>query len=212
MALYVVVIGPPGAGKGTQAKKLACALGLAHVSTGDLFRDNIRDGTDLGKRVEATLSGGGLVPDELTIALVNKRLQYSDCARGAVLDGFPRTLRQARSLDDMLEKSGDRVVLAPYISVRDEVIFERLTYRRVDLSTGKIYHLQHRPPPPGTEVTQRADDRQVTVRKRITEFYKNTAPLIAHYTEKEVLQEIDGEQPIEAVTKQLLAAVNIEAE
>ena len=84
MALYVVVIGPPGAGKGTQAKKLACALGLAHVSTGDLFRDNIRDGTDLGKRVEATLSGGGLVPDELTIALVNKRLQYSDCARGAV--------------------------------------------------------------------------------------------------------------------------------
>jgi len=128
------------------------------------------------------------------------------------LDGFPRTLRQARSLDDMLEKSGDRVVLAPYISVRDEVIFERLTYRRVDLSTGKIYHLQHRPPPPGTEVTQRADDRQVTVRKRITEFYKNTAPLIAHYTEKEVLQEIDGEQPIEAVTKQLLAAVNIEAE
>lgn len=207
MAVFVVVIGPPGAGKGTQAKKLSETLVLPHVSTGELFRDNIRDRTELGKRVEVIISGGVLVPDELTISLVRDRLRHSDCMPGVILDGFPRTPGQARALDEMLDEDGNRVVLVPHIRVRDEVILERLTDRRVDVRTGKTYHLKYNPPPPSAEVEQRPDDHPETVRIRIAEYYRNISPLLAYYTERGVLHEFDGEQPIKVVTSQLLAAV-----
>lgn len=207
MPVHMVVIGPPGAGKGTQAMMLADILGIAHVSTGELFRKNISDGSELGMQVETILSSGRLVSDELTISLVRDRLQHTSCQRGAVLDGFPRTPEQAEALDDILDKDGNRVDLVPYIRVRDETIIDRLTSRRVDVNTGNIYHVRYNPPPLGVEVEQRADDIPETVQTRIAEYYKNTAPLIEYYTSKGVLQEFDGEQTVEAVSEQLLAAV-----
>ena len=207
MAVYVVVIGPPGAGKGTQAIKLSETLQITHVSTGELFRGNIRDGTELGKRVDAVLSRGELVSDELTIALVRDRLEQLDCERGAVMDGFPRTAAQAQALDEILDDDGDCVMLAPYIHVTDKVIIERLTGRRVDARTGETYHVKYNPPPLGLEVEQRLDDCQETVQTRINEYHKNTASMLAHYTDRGVLQEFDGEQPINVLTDQLLAAL-----
>ena len=139
---YLVMIGPPGAGKGTQSTRLAKRLGIAHVSTGDIFRDNIRNETDLGKSVKVLLESGKLVPDKVTIALVKERLQESDCQGGAVLDGFPRTPAQAAALDYMLEQQGFCVNVAPYISVEDEVVVERLSGRRTENGQDLSHHIR----------------------------------------------------------------------
>ena len=147
MALYLEMLGLPGAGKGPQAKLLAERLGLQQLSTGDLFRDKIRQQTALGKQVQEVLRKGDLVSDELTIALVQDRLQKPDCDAGVVFDGFPRTVAQADALAGLLAMTGGGVVLVPFINVRDEAVVERLTARRTDKRDGKIYHLVYNPPP-----------------------------------------------------------------
>ena len=207
MQLYLVMLGPPGAGKGTQAKTISQELDIAHISTGDLFRDNIARKTELGKQVEEILASGALVPDELTVAMVRQRFQESDAKNGAVLDGFPRTPVQAEALDSLLAEFDAAIALVPYVRVSDSLLVERLTGRRTDDQTGKIYHLKYNPPPPDAELTHRPDDQEDTVRKRLQEYEKNTAPLIDYYREKGVLQEIDGEQSIEAVNANLLGII-----
>ena len=207
MATFLVLIGPPGAGKGTQASRLAENLGLAHVSTGDMFRDNIRDDTQLGARVKMLLESGTLVPDELTIAMVRDRIQHPDCHQGCVLDGFPRTPVQADALDSMLAEQGSLVNIAPYISLDDGAAIERLTGRRTDRRTGKTYHLRYDPPPEDAELEQRPDDSEETVQHRLDEYYENTAPLLEYYEERGVLQQFDGELSMDTLTEALMIAV-----
>lgn len=214
MPIYLVMIGLPGAGKGTQADVLSREKGLTHISSGDLFRDNIKRQTELGKRVESILKSGALVPDDLTIAMVRERLKEPDCAAGAVLDGFPRTPAQAVALDAMLNEMGGRVNLVPYIKVRDEVLVARLSGRWTCKICGSVYHEKFNPPQKagkcdkdGSDLIQRPDDKAETVKTRIAEYVKNTAPLIAHYQAQGLLAEVDGGQDIEAVTASMLAAV-----
>jgi len=215
MPIYLVLIGLPGAGKGTQAAILSQKKGLRHVSSGDLFRDNIKRQTELGKQVGAILKRGALVPDDVTIEMVRERLSRPDCAAGAVLDGFPRTPAQAEALNRMLGEFGGKVNLVPYIKVSEPVLVERLTGRWTCKGPGQhVYHLKFNPPKmagvcdvDGAELFQRPDDQEETVTKRIAEYLKNTAPLIEHYRKLSLLIEIDGEQAIEQVTDQLLNAV-----
>jgi adenylate kinase len=214
MPIYLVLIGLPGAGKGTQAGILSKEKGLTHVSSGDLFRDNIKRQTDLGKQVEAILKSGALVPDDVTIAMVRDRLLQPDCVAGAVLDGFPRTPAQAIALNTMLGDLGGKVNLVPYIKVRDEVLIERLSGRWTCKVCGSVYHEKFNPPQvagkcdkDGSDLTQRPDDKAETVKTRIEEYLKNTAPLIEHYRAQGLLVEINGEQEIEKVTGELLGSV-----
>ncbi|MEK7312297.1 MAG: adenylate kinase [Chloroflexota bacterium] len=212
--MYLVMIGLPGAGKGTQAALLSKRRGLTHVSSGDLFRDNIKRQTELGKQVEAILRSGALVPDDVTIAMVRDRLKQPDCVEGAVLDGFPRTPAQAEALNKMLGELGGKVNLVPYIKVPDEVLVERLTGRWTCKGPGQhVYHMKFNPPKvsgvcdiDGAQLFQRPDDQEETVVRRIAEYVKNTAPLIEYYRERGLLAEINGEQDIEKVTAELLAA------
>ncbi len=215
MAIYLVMIGLPGAGKGTQAALLSKQRGLTHLSSGDLFRDNIKRQTELGRQVEAILKSGALVPDDVTIAMVRDRLKQPDCQEGAVLDGFPRTPAQAEALNKMLGQLGGKVNLVPYIKVPDEVLVERLTGRWTCKGPGQhVYHMKFNPPKvsgvcdnDGAPLFQRPDDQEETVVRRIAEYVKNTAPLIEYYRERGLLAEINGEQDIEKVTAELLAAV-----
>jgi adenylate kinase len=214
MAIYLVMIGLPGAGKGTQAALLSKRRGLIHVSSGDLFRDNIERQTELGKQVEAILKSGALVPDDVTIAMMRDRLKQPDCVEGAVLDGFPRTPAQAEALNKMLGELGGKVNLVPYIKVRDEALVERLTGRWTCKGPGQhVYHMKFNLPKvsgvcdiDGAQLFQRPDDQEETVVRRIAEYVKNTAPLIEYYRERGLLAEINGEQDIEKVTAELLAA------
>lgn len=214
MPIYLVLIGLPGAGKGTQAGVLSQEKGLTHLSSGDLFRDNIKRQTDLGKQVEAIMKTGALVPDDVTIAMVRDRLLQAEYAAGAVLDGFPRTPAQAVALNVMLGELGGKVNLVPYIKVRAEVLVERLSGRWTCKVCGAVYHQKFNPPQvagkcdkDGSELTQRPDDKAETVKTRIEEYFKNTAPLIEHYRNQDLLVEIDGEQVIEMVTADLLNVV-----
>lgn len=214
MPIYLVLIGLPGAGKGTQAVALSQNKGLAHVSSGDLFRDNIKRQTELGKKVEAILKSGALVPDDVTIAMMRDRLMQDDCKGGAILDGFPRTPAQAEALNAMLAELGGTVNLVPYIKVREEVLIERLSGRWTCKTCGTVYHEKFNPPKQagvcdkdGGELTQRPDDKSETVVTRINEYMKNTAPLIDYYRAHGLLAEINGEQEIEQVSAELIGAV-----
>lgn len=211
--MYIVMLGPPGAGKGTQAKKIAEALDLVHVSTGDLFRDNLKNETELGKLAQHYMTQGELVPDDVTIRMVEERLSRPDCKEGAVLDGFPRTPTQAESLDVLLEKLGGEVVAVPYVKVPDEVLVERLSGRWISPS-GRVYHEKYNPPTvkwiddiDGSQLYQREDDKPETVSHRIEVYTEQTAPLISYYQDKNLLCEIDGTQSIEQVTDDIMKAV-----
>jgi adenylate kinase len=212
-AMYIVMLGPPGAGKGTQAKKLAQTLGLVHVSTGDLFRENLKNETELGKLAQTYMNAGELVPDDVTVRMVEDRFSRSDCAKGAVLDGFPRTPAQAQALDELLEKFDSQVKVVPYIKVPDDVLVERLSGRWMSQS-GRVYHEKYNPPKvkwiddvDGSPLYQREDDKPGTVRHRIEVYNEQTAPLINYYQEKGLLAEIDGTQTIETVFDNLMDAV-----
>jgi adenylate kinase len=207
------MLGPPGAGKGTQAKKLAQALGLVHVSTGDLFREHLKNETELGQLAQSYMNQGELVPDDVTIRMVEDRLEQPDCGQGAVLDGFPRTPAQAEALERLLEKFDAGVKVVPYIKVPDEVLVERLSGRWMSRS-GRVYHAQHNPPTvkwiddiDGSQLFQREDDKPETVRHRIKVYTEQTAPLINYYRQKGLLVEIDGTQPIDEVATDLMKAV-----
>ena len=212
-ATYIVMLGPPGAGKGTQAKILAEKLGLVHVSTGDLFRENLSQETELGKLASSFMVKGELVPDGVTIAMVQERLSRPDCAMGAVMDGFPRTPAQAEAFETLLAEIDGKVDLVPFISVPNEVLVERLSGRWMS-HAGRVYHALYNPPKvkwvddvDGSPLYQRDDDKPETVLHRINVYYDQTSPLIDFYRQAGTLIEIDGTQEIEQVTEDLLKAV-----
>ncbi|MDQ7011074.1 MAG: adenylate kinase [Mariprofundaceae bacterium] len=214
MAAYIVFLGPPGAGKGTQAKILAKRINLPHISTGDIFRENIGQQTALGRLAQEYTEKGELVPDDVTIGMIRERLQRPDCARGAILDGFPRTLAQAEALDSLLAEFNSQVSLVPFIQVDDDVLVSRLTGRWICRAAGHIFHEKFNPPArpgvcdfDGSALYQRKDDLPETVRFRIQVYRENTAPVVAYYRQKDLLLEVNGEQPIEKVAETLLAAL-----
>lgn len=174
MGKYIVLLGPPGAGKGTQAELLAEKTGLAHISSGDIFRENLKAQTELGILAQSYMNRGELVPDDLTIAMIRERLSRADCAEGAILDGFPRTPAQAQALSQMLSELNGKVVSVPYISVPAEVLIARLSGRWTCRAQGHIYHILYHPPKTagicdedGSELYQREDDQPATVERRI---------------------------------------------
>jgi adenylate kinase len=212
---YIVLLGPPGAGKGTQASRLSDTLGLPHVSTGDLFRDHLSRETELGKLAQGYMDRGDLVPDDVTIGMVEERIGRPDCQQGAILDGFPRTLNQAARLSEILSDRGHRVLVALLIDVSDDEVLRRLTGRRICSSCGAVYNIAFDPPEGdacdkcGGELEQREDDRPQTVRNRLYTYYKETSPLIGFYFARNLLAKVDGEQAIADVQAGLLAAVQV---
>jgi adenylate kinase len=215
MADLIVLLGPPGAGKGTQAKVLGEQLGLAHISSGDLFRENLQKKTELGVLAKTYMDRGELVPDDVTIAMIRERMQRPDCARGAILDGFPRTVPQAEALDAWLAGSGlGAVRKVPYIKVEEADLVVRLGGRWTCRANGHVYHVKFNPPKKsgvcdldGSELYQREDDKEETVKNRIRVYFRQTSPLIAYYQKKNILVEVDGKKAIDEVTADLLAAL-----
>ncbi|HTX79730.1 MAG TPA: adenylate kinase [Longilinea sp.] len=214
MAKYIVLLGPPGAGKGTQAEVISQKYGLVHVSSGDLFRENISAQTELGKMAKSYLDQGALVPDDVTIGMVRERLSRPDCKAGALLDGFPRTPAQASALNEILAGWGSKVDMVPYISVPADVLIERLSGRWVCKAEGHTYNEKSNPPKvagkcdiDGSELYQREDDKPETVKNRIQVYSQQTAPLIDFYRKQGVLVEIDGTLSIEKVSEEMLAAI-----
>lgn len=215
MATYIVMLGPPGVGKGTQAKILAEKTSLAHVSSGDLFRYNIKHQTELGQLAQSYMNKGELVPDDVTIAMIRDRLARPDCLAGAILDGFPRTPAQAEALKQMLSDFGGDVDYVPFINADEEVLVKRLSGRWTCRAHGHVFHEEFNPPKvsgvcdlDGSELYQRDDDKVETVKRRIQVYSEQTAPLIKYYREAGKLVEINGAQPIEDVTAALMGAVS----
>jgi adenylate kinase len=211
--MHLILLGPPGTGKGTQAKLIAERLGLLHVSSGDLFREAIQQGTDLGRGAKEYMDRGELVPDELTIAMIEERIQKPDAQQGVVFDGFPRTLKQAQALDEALSRQGKAADAALLVTASDDEIVRRLSGRRLCPSCGEIYHEQSRPPTRagvcdacGATLAQRDDDQPAVVRERLRR-QRPPDELLDHYRAQARLVEINGEQEMEAVTGDLLAAI-----
>lgn len=213
MATYIVLLGPPGVGKGTQARVLAKETGLVHVSSGDLFRENIKNQTELGKLAKSHMDKGELVPDDVTIAMIKERISQPDCKTGAILDGFPRTPEQAEALDEMLlDLNGSAVDLAPFINAPEGVLVERASGRWTCSAQGHIYHEKFSPPKQegicdvdASELYQRDDDKVETITKRIRVYLEQTAPLVDYYKQMALLKEIDGSKTTEEVTEALLS-------
>ena len=197
--MKIIMLGAPGAGKGTQAKMIAEKYSIPHVSTGDIFRANIKNGTDLGKQAKEYMDAGKLVPDELTVKILLDRGAQEDCKNGYVLDGFPRTIPQAEVLDQELTKLGDHVDHAINVDVPDENIVKRMSGRRACLNCGATYHLEHIPPKQegicdkcGSQLVLRDDDKEETVLNRLKVYHDQTQPLIDYYTKKNSLKTVDG--------------------
>jgi adenylate kinase len=214
MAKFIVLLGPPGAGKGTQAQIVSKTLELAHISSGDIFRENLKNQTELGKLAQTYMDKGVLVPDDVTIAMIHDRLNRSDCNNGALLDGFPRTPAQAQALDEIFGESNQRIGCVPYINVPAETLIERLSGRWTCPTCGFVYHEKFNPPKvegicdkDQSELYQRVDDKAETVKKRIDVYWEQTSPLIDYYKKSGLLNEIDGTQSIDVVTNQLLEAI-----
>ncbi len=214
MVTFIVLLGPPGVGKGTQAEILAEKTNLAHVSSGDLFRENIKNQTELGKLAKSFMDKGELVPDGVTISMIRDRISRPDCEAGAILDGFPRTPTQADALEKMLSEFGGEVNAVPYITAAETVLVERTGGRWTCRDHGHIYHEKFSPPQEagicdfdGSELYQRDDDKVETVTKRIRVYLEQTMPLVEYYRKLGKLLEIDGAQPVEQVTKVLLSAL-----
>ncbi|MCC7117053.1 MAG: adenylate kinase [Anaerolineales bacterium] len=215
MATFIVLLGPPGAGKGTQAKILAEKTKLAHVSSGDLFRENFKKQTELGRLAQSYMDKGELVPDDVTIKMIKDRLTQPDCQAGAILDGFPRTPAQADALEIMLADFNGQVDLVPYITASEETLVERIGGRWTCRAQGHIYHQTFSPPKQagvcdldGSELYQREDDKAETVRNRIRVYFEQTMPLVEYYRKAGKLIEIDGMQNVEKITERLLDALN----
>lgn len=211
-ALVVVLLGPPGSGKGTQASQLCQKLGITHISTGDIFRENIKNKTPLGEKANDYISKGQLVPDGVTLDMLQARVAKPDCTKGYLLDGFPRTVAQAEALDKRLPAQAEVVVLN--LTVPDDVIIQRATGRLLCRSCDNIQHRTFSPPKKagicdrcGGELYTRADDAESVVRERLTVYHKQTAPVVAYYRERDMLQEVNGEQAPAKVFDELLAEI-----
>jgi len=215
MSTYFVLLGPPGAGKGTQAQAISKTLGLPHISSGDLFRENLKNQTELGKLAKGFIDRGELVPDDVTIAMIRDRLSNPDCKPGALLDGFPRTPAQADAFAAMLVGFAGRVNGVPYIRVPEKVLIERLTGRWTCRAQGHVFHEKFNPPHKAgicdfdsSELYQREDDKAETVINRIQVYFQQTMPLIEYYKKAGLLLEVDGTQSIQQVTAELMAALS----
>ena len=209
--MKIIMLGAPGAGKGTQAKQIADKYSIPHISTGDIFRANIRNGTELGKKAKQYMDQGALVPDELTCDLVMDRIQQDDCKNGFVLDGFPRTIPQAEALDAALGKINEKMDYAIDVDVPDENIVNRMSGRRACLNCGATYHLISIPPKVegicdrcGSEIVLREDDKPETVQKRLKVYHEQTQPLIDYYKNQGILKSVDGTQPMDEVFKAIV--------
>lgn len=207
--MKVILIGPPGSGKGTQAKRLAAKLGVPHISTGDMLREAVADGTPLGLQAAPIMKSGALVSDDLILGIVNERFGKPDMERGFILDGFPRTLVQAEGLDKIVGNGSERLRVTELL-VPDDAIVRRITLRRTCPSCGAIYHLENNPPTAdnvcdrcGAEVIARADDTEEAVRKRLDAFHRDTVPVTDYYKSKSVLREVDGIGPIDEVFERI---------
>ena len=214
MTRFIVLLGPPGAGKGTQAEAISARLHLPHISSGDIFREHLKNQTELGKLAAGFINKGELVPDDVTIAMIRERLSRPDCHAGALLDGFPRTPAQAQALATFLSEVNGQVKHVPYICVPEDVLIERLAGRWTCRESGHVFHEKYNPPKlqgicdfDGSKLYQREDDKAETVKRRIHVYMEQTQPLIAYYREHGVLREVDGIKTIEQVTKDLLLAL-----
>ena len=212
--MKIIMLGAPGAGKGTQAKKIAAKYGIPHISTGDIFRANIKNGTELGKKAKAYMDQGLLVPDELTVDLVIDRLAKEDCAEGCILDGFLRTIPQAEALDKALAAKSEKVDFAINCDVPDEAIIQRMGGRRACLGCGATYHLVYAAPKQegicdtcGKELVLRDDDKPETVEKRLKVYHDQTQPLIDYYTQAGIIRTVDGTKDLEEVFQDIVAVL-----
>ena len=213
--MKIVMLGAPGAGKGTQADKIAEKYTLPHISTGDIFRKNIKEGTELGKEAKSYMDAGKLVPDELTVRLLLDRVANDDCKNGYILDGFPRTIPQAEALDAELTKLGEKIDFAINVDVPDENIIGRMSGRRACPKCGATYHIRHLPPKKegncdscGTELVIRDDDKPETVKNRLAVYHEQTQPLIEYFEKKGVLHTIDGTIDAQDVFKAIESILN----
>lgn len=209
--MHILLMGPPGAGKGTQAAELVKAFDIPHISTGDMFRAEAKEGTELGKQAKACMDAGKLVPDSVTIGIVRERLAKDDCKKGFILDGFPRTVEQADALTGILKDLGLTLTRVLNISVPAEDLIERAVGRRICKKCGATYHTKFNPPKKegicdvcGSELFQRADDTAETMKNRLSVYEASTKPLIDYYKAAGVYTEVDGRQPIEKVTQDLI--------
>ena len=209
--MKIVMLGAPGAGKGTQAKKIAGKYGIPHVSTGDIFRANIKNGTKLGMQAKAYMDAGNLVPDEITIGMLLDRIHQEDCEKGYVLDGFPRTIPQAESLTAALKERGESIDYAIDVDVPDENIIRRMSGRRACLSCGATYHIVYNAPKKegvcdqcGEPLVLRDDDKPETVQNRLNVYHRQTQPLIDYYKKEGILAQVDGTQDMEQVFQDIV--------
>lgn len=214
--MRIILLGAPGSGKGTQAAVIQERVSIPHISTGDIFRSNIKNGTELGKKAKEYMDKGMLVPDELTIDIVKDRLQQDDCKNGFILDGFPRTIPQAEYLDNALKNLGIKLDIALNIHVPDEAIIQRMSGRRVCPKCGATYHTIFNPPAAGnlctacgSEVVQRDDDREETVVNRLKTYHNQTEPLIEYYTKQDIVVKVEGTEGIEATTREVFKALGV---
>ncbi len=209
--MKLVLLGAPGAGKGTQAKRIAENYNIPHISTGDIFRENIKNNTELGQKAKAYMDQGLLVPNELVLELIMERFKAPDCKNGYVLDGFPRTIPQAKALDEALEKNNDRIEYAINVDVDDDVIINRMSGRRACLNCGRTYHVKTlRPKVEDTcdycnsKLVLRDDDKPETVKKRLDVYHKQTQPLLDYYNEKGILHNVDGTGEIDRIYNDII--------
>jgi adenylate kinase len=215
--LNIIFIGPPGSGKGTQAKRLASRFGIPHISTGDMLREAVADGTELGLQAAPIMASGGLVSDDLMIGIINDRLAKSDAQKGFILDGFPRTIVQAEKLDNIVETktgNGHGGLRVLQLLVPDDAIVRRITQRRTCVQCGAIYHLENNPPANdsvcdrcGAEVIARADDTEEAVRKRLEAFHRQTLPVATYYKAKSILREVDGVGPVDEIFERITTSL-----
>ena len=206
MAKTYIFLGPPGAGKGTQAQRLVEEKGFVQISTGDILREAVKKGTELGKKAKEYMEARKLVPDEIIIGIIKDKLKELE-DKDIILDGFPRTIPQAEALDKMLPEVGRKLDGVILFDVPDEEVIKRLSGRRVDPKTGKVYHIIYNPPPEGVEVIQRDDDKEEVIKKRLEVYHSQTAPLIEYYKKKNKLQLIDATRPPDEVYKELLSMI-----
>ena len=213
--MLIILLGPPGAGKGTQAEFLVQKYGLAYISTGEILRSAVKKGTAMGKQAKQYMDQGQLVPDEVVVGIVQERLLEPDCGQGALLDGFPRTVVQARSLDRVLGEMNSRLDAVVHIAVEEEELIARLTGRRVCRDCGATYHVKFNPPKVrnicdqcGGELSQRDDDSLATVTERLLVYKKQTEPLIEYYQKRNLLYTIDGNQEIGAISTQIITVLD----
>lgn len=212
--MKLILLGPPGAGKGTQAKMLTDRFGIPQISTGDILRAAVKEGTPMGLKARSFMDAGGLVPDEVVVGIVRERLQKGDCAAGFILDGFPRTVAQADALKETLRQLGKDLDAVISLEVDVEALVERLTGRRTCKDCGRGYHVKFDPPKVagtcdacGGTLVQRDDDREETIRKRLEVYHQQTAPLAAYYRNDSLLTSVDGMRGIDTVQQQILSAL-----